>query len=93
MGKAVNKDLELSKRVFLLRIHLKVLLYDSKDFINHCEILTSFFFDILLSVPLLKVDELVWCCYGIAFRKLEIELADVNNTCETTPQGLTYILH
>lgn len=55
-----------------------MLLYDSKDFVNHCQILISFFFDIFLRVPLLKVDELIRCCYGIAFRKFEIELAEVN---------------
>ena len=41
-----------------------------------------------LGVPLLKVDELIWGCYGITFRKLEIELADVNRSLLDKSSGL-----
>lgn len=77
-NKAVSEDPGRLKRLFLLRVRLKVLLSDSKDLVNHCQVLFSFFFDILLGVTLLKVNELIRCCYGITFCELEVELAVVN---------------
>ena len=62
----------------LLRINLKPQHYDRKDFIDHCQVLLSLFLDIFLGVTLLKVNQLVRCCYCIAFREFEIKLADVN---------------
>ena len=76
--KAVSKDRARSKRSFLLRMRLKVLVCDGKDLINHCCVIFTFFFDIFLGVTLLKVKELIRCCYGITFGELEVELADVN---------------
>ena len=61
-----------------------MLLCDSKDAVNHCYILLSFFLDIPLGVTLLEVNELIRCCYGVAFRKLEIELAHVNRIYEAS---------
>lgn len=78
--KVVSKDWGRSMRLCLLRVRLKVPLCDGKDIINHCCVLFTFFFDISLGVTLLKVNELIRCCDGVAFGELEIELADVNRS-------------
>ena len=83
--KAVSEDLGFN-RLFLL---LKPLLYDNKDFINHCQILHSFFFDVLLGVTFLKVNKLRWCCYGITFGKFKIKLAHVNRSSRGKSLDLT----
>ena len=76
----ISKDWGQSKRTCLLKMRLKVLLCDGKDIINHCCVLFTFFFDIFLGVTLLKVNEFIRCCDGVAFGEFEIELADVNRS-------------
>lgn len=38
---------------------------------------------------LLKVHELVRCCYGITFREFEVELADVNRSLRNKSSDLS----
>lgn len=77
----------------LLGMRFKVLLHNSKKLVNHHGVIFSTFFDISLSITLLKMCQFGGCGDSVAFRKFQIKLAQSATTIERKVWCSAYILY